>query len=55
MSWVMKHELIITSLALNNRIWSGNTSHIQRQKSSDFRRLHVKWWCCCFGTVMGRH
>jgi hypothetical protein len=48
---VTKHGSIITKPALNNRVWSGNTPHLLKQKNPSPRPLQVNWCCSCFGTV----
>jgi hypothetical protein len=49
---VTKCRSIITKPALNNRVWSGNTPHLLKQKNLSPRPLQVNWCCSCFGTVM---
>ena len=49
---VTKHGSIITNPALNNRVWSGNTPHLLKQKNPSPRPLQVNWCCSCFGTIM---
>jgi len=48
---VTKHESIITKPALNNRVGSGNTPHLLKQKIPSPWPLQVNWCSSCFGAV----